>query len=145
MSKSVKKEDKRFSKFGAVSFTQTTKVNDFIDFLEDGKIMASRCKECSTAFFPPRADCCQCLGSNMHWFEVSGRGELVSYSQLKFAPIGFDKDLPYSIALVDYGDYRVFGRIDRNLAENEIQIGMEMTTAVDRLPEGQLSYVFKKV
>ncbi len=144
MSKPKKKEDVRFGKFGTVSFTKTTRVNDFIDHLEAGKVMASQCQKCSETFFPPRADCCSCLSSDMGWREVTGSGKLVSYSQLKFAPIGFDEDLPYSIALLDYGDYRVFGRIDSSLDVEAIKIGMAMTTVVNELPNGQLNYIFKK-
>jgi uncharacterized OB-fold protein len=144
MSKPKKKEDLRFGKFGTVSFTQTTRVNDFIDHLENGKVMASQCQSCSKTFFPPRADCCDCLSSDMGWREVSGSGRLVSYSRLKFAPIGFEDDLPYSIALLDYGDYRVFGRIDGSVDAEAVRIGMLMTTVVNALPNGQLNYTFKK-
>jgi uncharacterized OB-fold protein len=144
MSKPKKEEDVRFGKFGTVSFTKTTRVNDFIDYLEKGKVMASQCKGCSRTFFPPRADCCNCFSSDMQWLEVAGSGKLVSYSQLKYAPIGFDADLPYSIAVLDYGDYQVFGRIDSNLDSKEIEIGMSMKTVVNELPEGQLNFVFKK-
>jgi uncharacterized OB-fold protein len=145
MSKPKKQEDVRFKKFGTVSFTKTTRVNDFIDYLEKGQVMASQCQACGETFFPPRADCCACLASNMGWRAVAGSGTLVSYSQLKFAPIGFDGDLPYSIALLDYGDYRVFGRIDSSLPADQISIGMAMATVVNELPNGQLNYVFKKV
>jgi uncharacterized OB-fold protein len=144
MSKPKKEADIRFQKFGTVSFTSITKVNDFIDHLENGKVMATHCNGCNTTFFPPRADCCHCLTSDMTWKEVTGKGKLVSFSRLKFAPIGFDQDLPYCIALLDYGDYRVFGRIDGSLAEDEIRIGMEMKTVVNTLPSGQLNYVFQK-
>ena len=144
MSKPKKQEDVRFAKFGTVSFAKTTRVNDFIDHLENGKVMATQCKGCSETFFPPRADCCHCLSSDMSWREVAGSGKLVSYSQLKFAPIGFDGDLPYSIALLDYGDYRVFGRLDSSLDVKEIKTGMAMTTVVNELPNGQLNYIFKK-
>jgi hypothetical protein len=144
MSKPKQEEDVRFGKFGTVSFTRTTKVNDFIDHLQGGKVMASQCKTCGETFFPPRADCCHCLSSEMQWREVAGSGTLVSYSRLQFAPIGFDVDLPYSIALLDYGDYRVFGRIDSELDPDEIKIGMAMTTVVNELPDGQLNYIFKK-
>jgi len=140
-----KPEDVRFAKFGTVSFTKTTRVNDFIDYLEDGKVMYTHCKECGADFFPPRADCAGCLSSDMEWREVSGAGKLVSYSQLKYAPVGFDADLPYSIAMLDYGDYQVFGRLEKNLDLKEVKIGMEMTTAVNVLPNGQLNYVFEKV
>lgn len=136
--------DDRFKKFGTVSFTATTKVNDFISHLEQGKVMGTRCKECGAVYFPPRADCAKCLSSDMEWFEVSGKGKLVSYSKLEYAPIGFGDDLPYAIALLDYGDYKVFGRIASDLPEAEIQVGMEMTTRPNTLSNGQLNFVFQK-
>jgi len=142
---SNKKEiDDRFKKFGTVSFTSTTRVNDFIGYLEKGKIMGTRCKGCGLVYFPPRTDCYKCLSSDMEWFEVSGNGKLVTYSKLKYAPVGFDGDLPYSIAVLDYGDYKIFGRIAKEIPEDEIKLGMEMKTVVNRLPNGQLNYVFQK-
>jgi len=141
----AKKEiDDRFKKFGTVTFTAITKINDFVDFLEAGKVMGTRCKSCGLVFFPPRSDCYQCLTSDMEWFEVSGKGKLVTYSKLQYAPVGFEADLPYSIALLDYGGFKVFGRIAGDLPENEIKVGMEMKTAANRLPNGQLNYVFQK-
>ena len=139
-----KEVDDRFKKFGTVSFTGISKVNDFVDYLKKGKVMYTRCKDCGLVFFPPRADCYQCLTSNMEWAEVSGNGKLISYSKLEYAPIGFGDDLPYSIALLDYGDYKVFGRLANDIPENDIQVGMEMKTEVNRLPNGQLNYVFRK-
>jgi uncharacterized OB-fold protein len=144
MAKEKKEADVRFSRFGTVSFTAITKVNDFVDYLEQGKVMGTRCRDCGRAFFPPRADCCDCLAGNMEWFEVSGAGKLVSYSKLGFAPIGFADDLPYAIALLDYGSYKVFGRIGADVPEEDIRIGMEMKTRVNHLPNGQLNYVFEK-
>ena len=139
-----KPEDVRFAKFGTVSFTRTTRVNDFIDYLEDGKVMYTHCKQCDADFFPPRADCAGCLSSDMEWREVSGTGKLVSYSQLKYAPVGFDEDLPYSIAMLDYGDYQIFGRLDKNLDLKDVTIGMDLCTKVNSLADGQINYVFEK-
>jgi uncharacterized OB-fold protein len=137
--------DDRFKKFGTVSFTSATKINDFIQYLEKGKVMGTRCKDCGLVFFPPRADCYQCLADNMEWFEVDGEGKLITFSKLEFAPVGFQEDLPYCIAVLDYGDYKVFGRITADLAEEEIKIGMPMKTCVNTMPNGQLNYVFTKV
>ena len=61
-------KDTRFNKFGTVSFTQTTAVNDFIDHLEDNKVMGTHCKACDLSFFPPRRDCCGCQSSDLEWF-----------------------------------------------------------------------------
>ena len=139
-----KEVDDRFKKFGTVSFTSITKTNDFVTHLENGKIMGTRCRDCGKVFFPPRADCYRCLAGNMEWFEVTGTGRLVTYSKLQFAPIGFGDDLPYAIALLDYGDFKVFGRLAGDLAEENVSVGMRMKTVANTLPGGQLNYVFQK-
>ena len=76
--------------------------------------------------------------------QIDGTGKLITYSKLKFAPVGFEDDLPYSIAVVDYGDYKIFGRIASDIPDEDIQMGMAMKTAANKLPNGQLNYVFIK-
>lgn len=139
-----KEQDVRLKRFGTVSFTATTKVNDFIDHLEKGEVAGTRCKGCGQKFFPPRADCAQCLDSEMEWFPVEGAGKLLSFSRLQYAPVGFTEDVPYAIAVLDYGDYKVFGRISDAVPEDDIQIGMSMTARPNTLENGQLNYVFEK-
>jgi uncharacterized OB-fold protein len=139
-----KEQDVRLKRFGTVSFTATTKVNDFIDHLEKGEVAGTRCKGCGQKFFPPRADCCKCLDSDVEWFPVEGAGKLLSYSRLQYAPVGFTEDVPYAIAVLDYGDYKVFGRISDAVPEDDIQIGMSMTARPNTLENGQLNYVFEK-
>ena len=141
----AKKEvDDRFKKFGTVSFTAITKTNDFIEYLEKGKIMGSRCKECDAVYFPPRSDCSSCLKSSMEWFEVTGTGKLLSFSELQYGPVGFEDDLPYIIALLDYGEYKVFGRISGDITYEDLDIGMMLKAEVNVLPNGQLNYVFSR-
>jgi uncharacterized OB-fold protein len=141
----AKKElDARFAKFGTVSFASITQVNDFIGHLENAKVTGTRCKKCGQQFFPPRAHCYKCLSNDMEWFEVTGKGKLVSYSTLHYAPTGFTGDLPYTIALLDYGNYKIFGRIDRSLSEGELSVGMEMKAVASRTGNDQLTYIFQK-
>jgi len=139
-----KEGDERFKKFGTVSFTSLTKINDFVDYLEKGKICGTRCADCGMLFFPPRADCFKCLTSHMEWFEVTGAGRLVSFSKLEYGPAGFQGDVPYCIALLDYGRFKVFGRIAGDVPEKDLAVGLEMKTIANRLPNGQLNYMFVK-
>ncbi len=141
---SKKEIDDRFKKFGTVSFIGQSKVNDFIDYMEKCKIMGTKCRDCGMMFFPPRADCYKCLTSNMEWFEISKPGKLVTFSKLQFGPIGFENDLPYIIAVLDFNEYKVFGRIADQVPENELSIGMQMKAVVNTLPNGQLNYVFDR-
>ena len=139
----AKKEvDDRFKKFGTVSFTAITKTNDFLSYLEEGKVMGTKCKWCKATYFPPRSDCSSCLQSNMEWFEVSGNGKLLSFSELKYGPVGFEDDLPYTIALLDFGDYKVFGRISKDISYKDLDVGIELKVECNTLPNGQLNYVF---
>ena len=141
---SKKEMDNRFSKFGTVSFTAVTRVNDFISYLEQGKLMGTKCKKCGLKFFPPRADCFKSLDSDMEWFEVNGTGKLLSFSTLTFAPTGFTQDLPYTIGVLDYGDYKVFGRVDSSVPVQELSVGIPMKATVHPLPNDQINYVFQK-
>lgn len=139
-----KETDTRFAKFGTVSFTSTSKVNDFADSLEKGKIMGTRCLKCGRSYFPPRADCSECLSSTIDWFEITGPGKLLTWSLMQFGPVGFEDDLPYSIAVVEFDEVKVFGRLAPDLSEDEVQVGMAMDVQANELPNGQLNYVFVK-
>ena len=139
-----KEKDVRFNRFGTVSFAGVTRVNDFIGYLEEGKVMGTRCKASGKKFFPPRAQCFETLSNDMEWFEVTGTGKVVSFSTLKYAPTGFTEDLPYTIALIDYGEYQVFGRINTDVPIEEVAVGMEMKTVAGKTANGQLTYSFQK-
>jgi uncharacterized OB-fold protein len=133
-----------FERFGTVSYTAQTKVDKFVDLLDEGKVAGTRCTKCGTAFFPPRADCYGCLSSDMEWFEISGLGELLSFSTLFYAPTGFEGDLPYTIAVVRFGDLQIFGRMSKEMKEEEMEIGMALEVAPVRLKGGKVSYEFRK-
>lgn len=73
------------------------------------------------------------------------QGNLASYNETGYAPQGFDGDLPYAAALLDYGDYKVFGRIANSVPEEEeLKVGMELETVPNTLANGQLNFVFQK-
>lgn len=145
MSASNKPEaDRRFAKFGTVSFTATTKVNDFIGYLEEGQVCGTKCVTCGSVFFPPRAQCHKCRDkAQIEWFQVQGAGKLATYSELKYAPTGFSGDLPYAIAVLDMGGYKLFGRIG-DVPLDEVRVGMELAPQAHQLPNGQINYVFNR-
>ncbi len=134
-----------FERFGAVSFATMSKVNHFVDLLEEGKVAGTRCSKCGESFFPPRADCCKCLSDDMEWFEITGPGGLISYSTLIYAPTGFEQDLPYTIALVQFGEnVRVFGRLSKEIKTGDIEVGMKLKIATIELPNDRISYEFRR-
>ncbi len=133
-----------FENFGTVSFTAEAKAADFINYLEAGKVMATRCKECGGSYFPPKADCPKCLSSDVEWFEVKGKGKLMTYTIVNYGPTGFENDAPYILALADFDGIQVFGRLSRDIGEKDIQVGMGLTVSPAKLPEDRIAYEFKK-
>jgi len=136
--------DDRFKCFGIKGFTAVSKVNDFIDHLENNHVSGTRCKACGRVFFPPRADCCQCLSEEMEWFDIEGTGRLISYSRLNYAPAGFEADVPYAVGLVDFKTCKVFGRIARDVPEEDLTVGRQMKLVVNRLQDERIAYEFQK-
>ncbi len=138
------KIDDRFKRFGTVSFTSASKVNDFVDHLEKGSVMGTRCDKCNLSFFPPRADCFNCLGQDLTWFDATGTtGTLLTFTKMKYGPMGFEDDLPYTIAVVDFKDFKMFGRISEEVPAESISVGMEMQVEANSLEGGQMNFVFK--
>lgn len=130
-----------FEKFGRKSFTSATKVDKFVNFLLEGRIMGTQCKKCGKKFFPPRADCSNCLSSEMEWFDIPERGRIVTYTTAFYAPFGFEKDTPYSMALVELpGDLKIFARVSKSLKPELLKSGMEVAVRSVTYEDGQVSF-----
>jgi len=80
----------------------------------------------------------------MEWFEISEPGKLISFSTLIYAPTGFEDDLPYTIALAQFGDVKVFGRMSKDLTEEDMKIGMDLEVVPVELQGEKVAYEFKK-
>jgi len=131
--------------FGAISFTAETKAADFVTFLEQGKVMATRCTKCGASYFPPKMDCPRCLSSDVEWFEIKGNGKLLTYTIVNYGPTGFENDAPYILALADFGDgLQIFGRLSRDIGESNIKVGMDLKVVPVKSADDRISYEFQK-
>ena len=134
-----------FGKFGKIGFVSETKVKDFVKYLEEGKIMVTRCSRCGKLYFPPRADCPDDLSADMTWQELSGKCKLLTYTTAHFAPTGFQDDLPYIIALAGCEEgVKVYALLSKDINEKEIHIGMDLQLTPLQLPNSRITYELKK-
>jgi len=116
-----------FKWFGKVNFSPFTKVSEFAQHLKDGRIMASKCRECGTTSFPPRGDCLSCMSGDFEFVEVSGKSTLHTYTSIVAAPTGFEDVAPYTVGVVDLEEGgRALAWFGTSINEDEIQIGMEL-------------------
>ena len=116
-----------FKWFGKVNYTPYTKVSDFAQYLKDGHLMGSRCKKCGARSFPPRADCDQCMSGDFEFFELSGKGNLHTFTKIVAPPTGFEDVAPYIVGVVDFEDGgKAIAWFGDSIAEEDIEIGMEV-------------------
>jgi uncharacterized OB-fold protein len=130
-----------FEKFGIVSFTGTTKAEQFVEFLQNNELRGTVCMRCGAKFFPPRSDCDVCLSQDMEWFPIEGEGTLLTYTKAMFAPAGFEKDVPYVMGVAEFSDgIKVFGRLDKALSDEAIKAGMKVKIRPVSLENDRVSY-----
>ena len=134
-----------FERFGVLSFAAETLAADFVNYLDEGKVMATKCKACGEVYFPPRMQCTSCFSTDIEWFKV-GERKLVTYTIVQYGPLGFENDTPYTLALTEFpSGVKVFGRLDKAIAEDDIKIGMALKAVPMTLADERISYEFKKI
>jgi hypothetical protein len=102
----------------------TVYAKNYWDSLKKRKLKAQKCNKCGEVFFPPRARCPKCLSKELGWVELSGRGELYSWSEIHMPPLALEE--PYVLGIIDLEERvgRIITRIDAK--PEELKIGMKM-------------------
>ena len=132
-----------FGNFGTVSFTKEAKAVPFVEYLGQGKVMTTKCKKCGRKYFPPRMDCPYCIDSDVEWFEVNGKGKLLTFTQVHYGPLGFEDDAPYVLGIVEFPEgVSILSRISKSIDPETIKIGMELKVKPVKLNEEKVTYEF---
>lgn len=81
-------------------------VKNFKDFITDGKLMGSKCKDCGNVDAPARMICSKCQSTNLEWVELKGTGKLAAYSCIHvgttyMAKLGYSMKKPYCFGVVE--------------------------------------------
>jgi len=117
----------------------------FNQFLNEEKLMGSRCKKCGGLFLPPRPICIKCYNSDMEWVEMKGKGKLAAFTCIHVGPPwmieqGYDRNHPYCSGVVELEEgVKIDARIeevDANKPET-ISIGMPLTVTYLHRGEGE--------
>jgi len=133
-----------FGRFGKVSYVAETKLQDFMKYLEQGKIMGSKCKNCNRIYFPPRADC-DCMVGEPEWIELSGNCRLITFTIVHFAPASFRYDVPYVLGVAQFEEGpTVFAPLSKDIKQEEIKVGMQLKLVSVKLPGDKIIYELRK-
>jgi len=66
--------------------------------LKEGKLLGLKCEDCKQITCPPMAVCQRCGSKNMKVVELSGKGELMTFTVISVPPASFEG--PYICCLV---------------------------------------------
>lgn len=74
-------------------------------FLQEEKLMGSKCQKCGALYAPPRPICIKCHGTQMQWIEMKGKGKLAAFTCIAVGPPfmikeGYDRKRPYISGVV---------------------------------------------
>lgn len=123
-------------------------------FLNERRVMGSRCKACGAMALPPRSICVSCFGSNTEWIEFKGNAKLAAFTSIVVAPPmmareGFGRNNPYIVGVVELDEgVNAVARITGVDAKRPDQISIGMALRADFVakgdgPEKRTSLVFK--
>jgi uncharacterized OB-fold protein len=114
-------------------------------FLNEKKLMGSRCKGCGNQYVPPRSICVDCHGSDMEWIEMSGKGRLAAFTVINIPPPfmiaqGYNRKNPYCTGVVELAEgTKVDARIEGVDCANpeDIKVGMPLKVKYLHREEGE--------
>ena len=67
------------------------------------RLQGEECTQCGAKYFPARP-VCKCGSTEFKSYKLSERGEVVTWTVISNAPIGFEKYVPYVVALIELED-----------------------------------------
>jgi uncharacterized OB-fold protein len=106
-------------------------IESFYKFCTERRLMGLKCRGCGKVTVPPRSACAYCGGADLAWTELSGRGKLISYTVLHFAPAQFQQMAPYAVGIVEFPEnVRLMGMV-RNAAFENLTVGMDLQVDFD--------------
>lgn len=119
-------------------------------FLNEEKVMGSRCKKCQSIYLPPRPICIKCNQNDMEWIEMKGTGKLLAFTCISIGPSfmreeGFDRNNPYCSGVVELEEkVRIDALIDGfdNKNPESIKIGTPVTAKFLHRGEGEKTRTF---
>lgn len=112
------------------------------------RLQGSVCRNCSEKFFPPRDFCPKCRRKGkIEPFIFSGRGTIVSYSEVGVAPDGYELFAPYILAIINLEEGpMITGQIvDTDKSKIKPGVKVRSTFRILRIDgdEGLIHYGFK--
>ena len=112
----------------------------FWDALREHRVVIQRCRECGAHVYYPRAACSACWSPDLDWVEVSGRGEVHTFTIAR-APTAphFRDEVPQIIALVELDEGVRLTTTLPGLRPEDVRVGLAVEPRFDDVPGGEVT------
>ncbi|MBE0409072.1 MAG: Zn-ribbon domain-containing OB-fold protein [Anaerolineales bacterium] len=106
------------------------------------------CPHCESKIFPPRDICNHCGSEARTLYNFTGRGEVYSHTTIYDAPVGYEENVPYTVALVKLEEGPIVTAQLTDLGSDKVDIGTPVEMVTRRLrsdgdERGMLVYGYK--
>ena len=83
----------------------TSEAKPFWEAAAQNRLVMQRCRDCRAYVWTPRPSCYECGSDRLEWTELSGKGEIYSFTVIRqvvgrAASKAFEPDVPYVVAWV---------------------------------------------
>jgi len=102
----------------------------------DHRLVVQRCTSCDHTRLPPAPVCPECRSAESDWKELSGRGEVYTYT-LVHRPMAAGQKLPFIIAVIaleDSGGVRMISNVV-DVEPDELAIGLPVEIVWEDMSE----------
>ena len=100
------------------------------------RLLGSKCDSCGRVFFPPRVLCPECRRKgNISREALSGKGKIYSYTIVKDGANGFERQVPYVIALIKLEEGPLVAGQIVDCSPDEVEVGKPVELVFRRVSE----------
>lgn len=101
-------------------------IEQFYKNINQGKLLAGKCKKCGKIHLPPRPVCDNCYSKDFDWTAVPTKGKLLTYTVIHIAPAQFQSMAPYAMGIVQLENGLKIPGMIRAIALEQIKVGMDL-------------------
>lgn len=77
---------------------------DYNKALKQNILLGLKCKDCGTVTCPPMMVCQECTGTNQEIIELSGKGQILTFTTSYLNSEGRENELPITIVMVELNE-----------------------------------------
>jgi uncharacterized OB-fold protein len=119
-----------------------SKTSTFWNELKKGNVFATRCKGCGKLHFPPVADCGNCGSSEIEWSKLTGKGQIVTFTQVVVKPASFSQESPYIVAVAElFEGVKVLAWLS-GVEKEKVKVGMKVKLKPKIISGEKIAYEF---